>query len=187
MKPKLKVTQKKTLDEIGHYRFYYLGMFAIDHENTYSKHTKKHYRLALIGRRMLYSERDLCQFIYQLFGGGEYRIEAFQMGRKGLYIFWQGIINEDGFEFYKLDSSTREIKDLESEYVKAQEEDMPEYTQLVSEQLEQEKWMEKRKTKKRRYGFRPHLVRSGRRGHFHAWDEPDEDYDSWEEDDEDGY
>lgn len=101
------------------------------------------------------TEKQLCEFIYDMFGAGYYLVLAFQ---KGIFVFWRGSVDKDGFCFEKRD--IRQNK---------------EYAGLKKE--EGESWVSeavaflRKEHKEKRYGFYNNLRPSGKRGTFVSWNE----------------
>jgi|PlaIllAssembly_1097288.scaffolds.fasta_scaffold00014_12 hypothetical protein len=43
------------------------------------------------------TEAQLCSYMFHKYGQGRFKIDAFQKGRKGLWIFWIGYLYPNGF------------------------------------------------------------------------------------------
>lgn len=46
---------------------------------------------------LIQTEAQLCSYMFHKYGVGRYKIDAFQKGRKGLWIFWIGYLYPNGF------------------------------------------------------------------------------------------
>ena len=115
------------------------------------------------------TEKQLCRFIFAHWGKGIYCISAHLKGRCGIYTFWRGEINENGFVFYLREyPQNRELNKLKRELRNSNEEDKS----IIYEEMEMEK-LDKEITGMSRYGFYPFLKPSSRRGQFIMWDEPE--------------
>lgn len=116
------------------------------------------------------TEKQLCKFILDNFGVGIFLVTAHLKGKLGLFTFWRGEINSEGFMFYKkeypqnreLNKLKKELKDTENEEEKSVLYDNIE-TELMLKEIE----------KPSRYGFQPFIKTSSRRGTFMFWNDPE--------------
>ena len=189
-RPKIRIQKKFLLRDGKHFRYYAPThepfnqnhrpsalIFNLDERESYNKHGKSYPYLNI------QTERQLVDFLRHQWGYGEYLLIAFLKGREGCYIFWKGIITEDGWQFdikqFK-SSDHAEIEKIKDDIAKAETEDdkiaLKEYLNFFKEFGDIESG--------KRYGFTPFLKSSGRRGEFHAWDE-DELMPKFEQDPED--
>jgi hypothetical protein len=113
----------------------------------------------------IFTEKQLCEFIFRNFGPGHYMVLAWKKRRRGFWIFWKGDIEHDGFIFEKKDNvDTDELRLLKEEY---DEEKDPDYRAVLEEEIEREV----NNNKKRKYGFTPYLKPSSKRGEFFHWED----------------
>lgn len=188
-RPKISILRKVILNNQGHYRYYSTTYnptnriktkaitFNLEPKTEYSSEGKPYPILNV------QTERQLVWFIYSKFGPGEYWVQGHLKGRQGSFTFWKGVINQEGYQFYEKRSQRREINKLKRELHEAQNSGDLQEAERLKEDLEFEKEQAQSDIKDVRYGFYPHLKRSGKRGEFHSWDDEDEGLmnKSWEE------
>jgi hypothetical protein len=182
MKPKITITKFVMFEDGKHYRPYSphydratkmkqrAPTVALDPSNAHNKQTGHRYPILNI-----ITERQLCVWIFNNFGAGDYRVIAHRGGKLGAYTFWKGRINLDGYHFFEKNLTSSEIKSLHRDLANAEKEGDEDEINRVREDIKLEKEMLKLDVseKKTKYGFTPFLRRSGKRGLFHYWDEPD--------------
>lgn len=166
--PKLTIVKKFVISRLGHYR-YYSPYYNINKP----KIKPKALTIDLEGNSDYYNasfiktEKQLCKFIYDSFGPGEYRVIAHLKGRKGSWTFWKGKIDDLGFSFERREIvNNREITKLSKELNTVESEDEK---QIIKEDIEFEK--EFALLSKTRYGFAPFLVQAVRRGDMFMWND----------------
>ena len=156
--PKVGVLKKRVLNSEGNYRYY--------SPNYNPEHGKKKKgirpRMPIIDLNIhqnISTEKQFLGLVYDNWGDGEYLMFGFVRGRRGLWTFWKGSINKDGFLFRKQnDSNDSGWKKRDWEYEKLQD-DMQKSGDLDNDVG----------IKKKKYGFFPYLKSSGRRGTFVSW------------------
>lgn len=159
--PRLRVCKKYILDAKGHFRFF---------DSIYNPVTKEKFKAPLYHLETLniVTEKQFCDWIYKIYGPGEYLVKAWKNGHKGVWIFWRGIINEEGFMFYqKQNNSTKAINKLKDKLAVANDEDE---RAMIIEDINLEKEF-KDVSNSQWYGFSPFLKHSGTRGRFILWDD----------------
>lgn len=168
-KPRLRITKKIVLDNRGHYRFYsplYPSkrqfIVTLNPETEYNKFGEPYPFLNIE------TEKQLALFLFQHFGEGIYRLFAYLKGRKGLYTFWYGEINPEGWMFFNKEYEKEDLYDIDKEMNNVESEEERLELEELRHVLEEK---EKNRTKKRKYGINPFLKNSGRRGSWHTWDE----------------
>lgn len=174
VKPKVLVQKKRMLKDGIHWRFYKVGMFALDPDNAVNKYDGKRHPVVTLNGKYLETEKELASWLYHGFGEGEYLISALARGRRGLYVFWKGVVDRDGFIFHLRHIDKRDLREAESNLKDAQEAGdtdaihnaQEEINFIKTEIIEPER-------KQVRYGFHPFLKRSSQRGQFTMWDAPD--------------
>ena len=177
--PKIFIKKKFVLNNQGYYRYY----------SPYYNYNKKkevpsvilalNYSSDKYDRVFLNTEKELAVFLKENFGSGEYLVFCFAKKRKGFWVFWRGIVNDDGWEFIQRSYDKSEIKRLEREKFKIIHSKSPQNFDNIDElniEIQETKELEKEISKLSRYGFMPFLKPSGRRGELHSWGEPDEGY-----------
>ena len=135
-------------------------MFSLDEDNF----TRTGKEIPILNVR---TERQMLKFILDSFGPGTYKLYASVKGEKGLWTFWKGQINDDGYLFENKEYNKSEVVKLERELSKADEEEK----EMILDELNFVKDIEKDIAKEKKYGLRGYLVPSGKRGVYHAWDE----------------
>lgn len=175
MKPKISIFFGKEMfvskKGVKFFRNHYLGTFALDPTNNYSKGKKKYYDVL-----NLTTERQLCLFIYNTYCKGStlrLYVAAHSYNRPTPYVFWKGEIGPEGYLFYNNKMDKKKIEDLEKVWDISDAEDEEE-EKIYESFIEEGKKELKEERKEKRYGFTPHLRPSGKRGIFHTWDEEDE-------------
>lgn len=162
--PKVGVVKKVYLDEQGHYRFY----SATYNSKIHNKKNKP--RMPVIDLNLLpniKTEKQLCRYIYDTFGPGEYRLIGYAKKRRGFWTFWRGEINDEGFSFITRETEDmKEIRRLKDELKDAEDE---EERQFIRDMLDATRDL-KVNTK---YGFVPYLKKAARRGSFVFWKDDD--------------
>lgn len=171
-KPFIYIYKKIYLDARGHWRFaspFYnkkskgsqkIACFSLGFDNV----TRKGKELPILDIR---SERELLIFIKDNFGVGDYRIFASVKGERGLWVFWKGQINDDGYLFDNKEYNKSEVVKLERELAQAEGDER----EMILEELNFTKEIEKDINKEKKYGLRSFLRPSGKRGIYHAWEE----------------
>lgn len=157
--PKIRIQKRVLLDNKGHFRFYPAS----------GKGTKDPI-IRLENHPEFKTEKDLVWYIYKMFGEGEYLLFCHAKGVSGLWTFWKGEINKEGFIFYPKHYNKKEINEWQKEINKEKDKDTIETLKEIKEETRKE---EIERNKKRRYGFQPFLKRSGNRGEFRFWDDDD--------------
>ncbi|MFW5794140.1 MAG: hypothetical protein ACOCV1_01525 [Bacillota bacterium] len=150
--PKIMINKKKVLNNKGHYRYY----------PVFPKTSKGTKFLRLDDYPQIKTEKQLLQLIYNNWGPGDYKLIGACKGRRGLWNFWQGQITDDGYIFYKKEYDRKEVEEWEKLLFEDDEENG-----IIDEVREEEK----KKANQKKYGFKPFLKPSGRRGEFHFWDD----------------
>lgn len=112
------------------------------------------------------TEREMVRWIYENYGAGEYRLSAMAKGRKGIWVFWKGLINERGFVFYQKKYNRKEVIEWNKDIREAESREEKEIYENLKQEIIKE---EKDKNKGRRYGFEPWIKISSRRGEFRLW------------------
>jgi len=177
--PKIAIFRKYVLDAKGHFRFFgvtnapktkkqKVPIFQIGEEVSYNKKGQQYPNV------VVYTEKQLVEFIKNNYGYGQYMVIAYLKGRKGTFVFWRGEINEDGWVFYNLEYDKNEVEELRKELIEADNKGDKEMSQFITEMLHEEISDAKNRNTTKRYGFAPFLKSSGRRGGYHMWDEPDQ-------------
>ena len=111
------------------------------------------------------SEGHLCRLIYERMGEGDIMIIAWKKGRRGFWVFWKGIVNKEGFMFQsKKIHSSDSVRELKEEYNEETDED---YKKILQELIDEEV----KEREKKKYGFEPYLIQSGRKGEFILWED----------------
>lgn len=112
----------------------------------------------------LKTEKELCWILYKRYGNGRFIV----LGRKGrgFFLFWKGTINKEGFLFETSDYFKKNLKWIDKEIEKSEEDEEREDYEKIRDKEKYELTKEKK-----RYGFGTYLINSGRRGIFHSWDE----------------
>jgi len=174
IRPNFTITKKIIISRHGHYRYY-------SHLLTYEmwKRLKKHQRPKAVTITLdpndnrylnishIQTEKQLCRFLFEKIGAGEYRLIGHIKGRQGGWTFWKGEITDEGFCFEtRQRSNIREINALKKELTETND---PELIRVIHEELE----LEKEVSFSSKFGFYPYLKPSGRRGDFVTWSEPD--------------
>lgn len=130
------------------------------------------------------TEKELCKFIYNNFGSGEYRIIGHIMGRQGGWTFWRGIINKDGFIFFKQQIINKEeIKKLKKEHQMA---NTWQEKQDKQDEIDFNREIGKLDKQTIKYGFFPYLSPSGNRGQLIFWEDDEiipikKEFENWGE------
>ena len=165
--PKITIKKKVMLDNKGHHRYY---------SPLYDRRTKLKvgapvYDLSDLPSDYVHinvkTEKELCWFIYNKFGEGEYRFIGHLKGRCGAWTFWRGEINSEGFSSTQkkvrntryINNLKTELKDIESAEEKSD----------ILEEIE----IEGEVNAMVKYGFTPFIKPSGRRGDFINWSDPE--------------
>lgn len=179
-KPKIAILKKVVLNEKGHYRYYSTKYTRGDkvkpksemfNLNNFSEMRPDGTIYPILNIR---TEMQLVRFIFNRYGAGEYRIVGYQKGRCGSWTFWRGVIDEEGWTFFEKNSDMREINKARKDLKEAEESGDADMKQQAIEDLQFMKEQSKEESKDVKYGFYPHIRRSGRRGEFHSWDTQDE-------------
>ena len=145
-RPTILIQRKKIFDSKGWNRYYTQARINLNESD-------------------IMTEKQLCKFIYDNFGEGHYMVLAWMKKRKGFWVFWKGEINNDGFMFeYKKNVDRKEVQALRDEY---EEEEEPEYRQLLHELIK----TEVDDNKARKYGYYPFITKSSKRGEFFYWED----------------
>ncbi len=151
--PKILIRKRRQLDDAGHYRFYRVrdgnGMIVP--------------AIPLDNHPQIQTERHLLKMILDTWGEGEYLINGTAKGRKGFFVFWRGMVEKNGYLFYKKEYDRRAVAEWD-DILDSKDEDDNALLQNVVEE-------EKKKKFKQRYGFLPFLKASGRRGQMNFWND----------------
>lgn len=179
-RPKIAIMKKFILADGRHFRFYsplYDGrsrkgrpkpiVFNLEPVIEYNKHGDPYPILNIK------TEKELVVFIRENFGYGEYWVYGMLKGRSGIWTFWRGALEPDGWIFTMRDGMRQEADKIEAELLNFE----PEQQEAIRDGLMQELHSERQQARKKRYGFYPFLRASGRRGQFNMWDEPDKAFD----------
>lgn len=187
-RPKITISKKVMLDAAGHYRYYnpiaprVKGGFLtlnLDPEPAVNAKTGAAYPHLNVK-----SEKELARFLLENFGAGIYRIVAHLKGREGIYNFWKGEVDENGWLCYnkeidknELIKDMRELEKIEEKLQSTNDEDekkdLVDEKNMYEEFLNTDKEISREESKYKRYGVSPFLTPSGRRGSWHSWDEDD--------------
>ena len=178
-RPKIRIAKAITLNAEGNFRMYHplstednhqkgVVTFNLDPKPDYSKKDGSLYPYL-----ELYTEKQLVTFIKDNYGWGRYLVIALLKGRRGLYCFWKGELQPDGWIFHNQEYDKKELKSLNNELTASKDE---EEKQFIEEEINDIKQVAKEEAKEKRYGFYPFLKSSGRRGEWHSWDEADEGF-----------
>lgn len=150
--------------------------FGADFDYDKMKHLKRKQRpkLPIIDLNKypeIRTEKQFLKIVYDNWGSGRYMLRSY-MGRGRIPVFWKGNINEDGFLFAKNEYNKKEMQSWKRDIA---QDNVGDYeTQKQNEDLLREVRKELvEENRKKRYGFAPFLLPSGRRGHFTAWDSPE--------------
>ncbi len=152
------------LNQAGHFRHYQMGFYSLDQNDT---------RYPFLP---IQTEKQLVTFIYTQYGAGQYSVRAFLKGRRGMWIFWAGIVNEEGWQFNNRFQESSDIRRINREIKEAIDSGDEELVKGLKEDLDFQKEEDVRGAKEKKYGFAPFLRSSGKRGSFHMWAEPDKAY-----------
>jgi hypothetical protein len=174
-RPKITVFKKIVFSKKGHYRYcspYYIKRgikvkvptFNLEPIEEYNKHGEMYPILNIS------TEKELVTFLANTFGFGEYRLHGHLKGRDGSYIFWNGLIEREGWMFYNHESDKKEIEKLKDELAKAE---TTEDVNTIQEDIEFFKEIATEEKKVSKYGFAPFLRPSARRGEYNLWEDPD--------------
>ena len=93
-RPKLSITKKVSFNWI-HYRYY------SPYYNPNVKGVRPKAYMIDLEESDIQTERELCLYLHDKFGEGEYWIRGHLKGKKGFWTFWKGIIDDEGFIFFK--------------------------------------------------------------------------------------
>lgn len=175
-RPKIKILKKFIVDKAGHFRFYSPHYSGKNHKPIapiFNLHPVVNYNKNGIPYPYLNikTEKQLVTFLKDQYGDGIYMMTAYLKGNHGLYKFWHGEINDEGWIMFRKESQTNELKKLEIELSRSETE---EEKAMILQEIGDEKELIKDEMKFKRYGFKPFLLSSGTRGIFHSWSEPDE-------------
>ncbi len=166
LKPLIWVRKKRPLKNPKYYRYFSVtDPLNLDNNIRISKKTGRQYQNVV-----LHTEKQLVTFIRDNFGYGEYEVFASVKRRRGIWKFWQGSIEKDGWLFYVKEYDKSEVEKISYDMINADDDD----SEFLTEMRDDEKRFAKEESKKKRYGFQPFLRSSGRRGDSHGWDEDDE-------------
>lgn len=176
-RPKIAILKKFLLSDGKHFRFYsatYDGrnrlqrprpiVFNLEPVVEYNKRGEQYPILNI------HTEKDLVMFIRDNFGYGEFWVYAMLKGREGIWTFWRGSIQEDGWIFSAHEYKRSDVERIDVEMANATSE---EEKLTLQQDREFAVDLAKDENKGKRYGFSPFLRPSGRRGSFNMWDEPD--------------
>jgi len=116
------------------------------------------------------TEKELIWLIYNNWGSGTYMIMAFLGGKRGFTVFWMGKIDKDGFIFINNEKKKKEIKKIKQDmlfevYQDKKNSDSSDINKAMLEEIRNDM----RNEEKKRYGFKPFLKPSGKRGTFVFW------------------
>ena len=173
------IKRKFILDSRGHYR-YYSARYNPDFGRLKGFERPKSPIVDLEIFTNITTEKQLMKGIFNEFGPGHYLIFAFIKGKKGTWVFWKGLINEDGFLREKrVTNYKRAITKLKYQMVAADEdeqEDIKEEMQIEKEFREPDSM----------YGLQGHLKPSSKIGQFTSWEDADmilqqkQSFDDWD-------
>ncbi len=110
----------------------------------------------------LNTEAKFCNYIYRKYGEGRYQAIAWQKGYRGFWLFWLGDLYHNGF--VRDVSHNKDIQKLKVSYRRA---DSYEEKEMIEEEIESEKEMDDRKTKRRG----PRGIIKLRPGIMHSYEE----------------
>lgn len=166
-RPKIGILKKIYLTNKGHYRFYSPTYDRLGLGNI-AKHKRP--KMPMIDLELyptIQTEKQLLKMIYDTFGEGEYRLTAYVKGHKGVWTFWKGQLNKDGFisERQKTEYA-KNVDKIKEKIAKTKDEDELAW-------LEEEIQMEKEFKTSGRYGLCGYLKSSIRRGSLMLWNEPE--------------
>jgi len=178
IRPKLGIFKKHYLDSKNHYR-YYSALYDKSMKNIPYNQRPKLPIWDLNTLTYIQTEKQLMCLIYQTFGAGEYKILAYRKKRKGLWVFWQGIINEEGFMCERRESTYRKTIDkLKEDLIKTNDD---EEKQWIQDEID----LERECKEIQDYGIKGYLKPSITRGQMLLWDEPEitekEKLEDWDE------
>jgi hypothetical protein len=175
-KPKIAIMKKFMLSDGKHFRFYsaaYDGrskksrprpiVFNLEPVTEFNKRGEAYPILNI------HTEKELAVFIRDHFGYGEYWVYAMVKGREGIWTFWRGSIQQDGWIFYIRDAYRQDLEKAERQLQEFEPDDQDYLMAGFQNELKQEHQRNKRKW----YGLHGFLRPSGRRGQFNMWEEPD--------------
>lgn len=176
--PKIGIYKHILLDNRGHFRFY-----PADYNRKKHKHLSKENRpkLPVLNLRDLNvkTEKELLKIIQKKWGNGIYKIAAYVKGRRGLWTFWYGEIDSEGFRFFRRDenlNNKEKVKEImELKEIRHEEELSGDYegSKETKELIDDSNNYYKTRNKNKRYGFFPYLKSSGRRGYHVLWTDKD--------------
>lgn len=170
MRPKIIITKLVKLDNKEHYRFYSpyyekgmehkpkVPVYNLDPKTEYHRITGEQY--SHLG---VQTEKQLAKFIHNKYGTGKYRCLAYPKGRprRPMYIFWEGIIESDGWTTCRLGK-----KNIAETFKFDNENPFDECEDEVAD--------DDTLGKRKRYGFAPFLNPSGKKGEKHYWNDSDQ-------------
>lgn len=175
-RPKIAILKKFMLSDGKHFRFYsprYDGrsrkekprpiVFNLEPVVEYNKRGERYPVLDIR------TEKELVSFIRDNFGYGEFWVYAMLKGREGIWTFWRGSIQSDGWIFQMREFMREELQHVEAEIINFEPEDQETARNMMINEIHEERQRRKRNW----YGFQGFLRPSGRRGQFNMWDEPD--------------